>query len=235
MSPAALTSTWRRAVGVRRPVRARVGVLSNAADLCDSLPQVQERGGSRSRARGRLVLVQRRRLEGRSERSRNRAGSESARTVELGHSEHHASRTHSRLTHPAMEPHRRLRGFALGTLVAPGGSAHVAAHRRPTACGSVPRPGPGARAAKRPLRRAEGAPWVDRRLRRRFYTRARSLARLVGSLDVTLEVLGVEVDRPEIAVREAFGLVEEVRRGGIPAVAALPHRPGAQLRPELHD
>jgi hypothetical protein len=39
-----------------------------------------------------------------------------------------------RLTHPAMEPHRRLRGFALGTLVAPGGKR---ARRRPSASNGV--------------------------------------------------------------------------------------------------
>jgi hypothetical protein len=64
-----------------------------------------------------LVLVQRRRLEGQSERSRNRAGSESARTVELGHSEHHASRTHSQSHSPghgASPPPARLRPWDVG-------------------------------------------------------------------------------------------------------------------------
>jgi hypothetical protein len=57
-----------------------------------------------------------------------------AAVVELGHSQHHASRTDSQSHSPGMEPHRRLRGFALGTLVAPGGKR---ARRRPSASNGV--------------------------------------------------------------------------------------------------
>src|SRR5262245_29663153 len=51
---------------------------------------------------------------------------------------------------------------------------------------------------------------------------------------MALEVVGVEVDAPEVAAGVALGLVLEVWRVGIPAVASLSYRPGAQLRPELH-
>src|SRR4051794_25648125 len=52
---------------------------------------------------------------------------------------------------------------------------------------------------------------------------------------MALEVLGIEIDGPEVAARVAFGLVVEVRGAGMPALAPCRYRPGAQLRPELHD
>src|SRR5579871_3066350 len=65
--------------------------------------------------------------------------------------------------------------------------------------------------------------------------RARSIARMVAALDMSLEIGGVEVDPAEIAVGVALDFVHEVPGSGIAALASRRDAPGLYLGSELDD
>src|SRR5205085_9256368 len=62
-----------------------------------------------------------------------------------------------------------------------------------------------------------------------------SLAGMVGAFSVTREVRLVEIDRPQIPRCIALGLVVEMGRVRMAALAAGGDRPGAQPRAEFDD